>query len=245
MIIIPAIDILGGHCVRLHKGRYNESRTYRDNPSAVAGEFEQSGATWIHVVDLDAARGQGANRDAIRSIRRAVSCRVEVGGGVRTRQHIEELLDLGVDRLILGTVLAKKPDPVLEWIEQYGERLVAGVDAHDGEVRVSGWEQDSGLRDEDFAATLAEVGLLRLIYTSIAQDGTLAGPDIARTTRVAHAFGHPTILSGGIGSNEDIERVYKHDDPNIAGVITGKALYEGHIDLAAAIDRFQTDTESW
>ena len=244
MVIVPAIDILDGRCVRLHKGRYDRSHVYRDDPAEVAREFEQAGAVWIHVVDLDAARGQGDNRDAVARVKAAVRCGVEVGGGIRSETDIRQLLDAGADRLILGTVLAREPQKVREWLQDYASRLVAGVDALDGLVRVSGWEDETALRDELFVAQLAASGLGRLVYTAIAQDGTLEGPDLTATNRVAAAFGGPTLLSGGISSEQDIAAVVSGADPRVRGVITGKALYEGRIDLAAVIERYQ-DARDW
>ena len=248
--------VLGHHPVTLasmnslavvyeHQGRYDESRFYRDDPAEVAREFEQAGARWIHVVDLDAARGQGHNREAIAEIRRATGCRVEVGGGIRTQADLAELLEIGVERLILGTILAREPEVVAGWIDLHADRLVAGVDADRGQVRVSGWQEGAGLVDLDFVRTLSQKGVQRLIYTSISQDGTLKGPDVERTGEVADAFAAPTILSGGIGSDQHLELVFRGRSQFIAGVITGTAVYEGRVDLESAIRRYQSGDEKW
>ncbi|MQY77262.1 MAG: 1-(5-phosphoribosyl)-5-((5-phosphoribosylamino)methylideneamino)imidazole-4-carboxamide isomerase, partial [Spirochaeta sp.] len=159
MLILPAIDILNGRCVRLYKGDYDRSKIYFENPVEVARSFKAAGARWLHIVDLDAARGQGENnRKVIGGIRRAVSCSLEVGGGIRSGEDVKELVELGVDRLIVGTVLARNPELVSGWCAQYPGRLAAGIDALGGMVRVSGWESDSGVEDIDLAAKAAAMG---------------------------------------------------------------------------------------
>ena len=242
MLIVPAIDLLGGRCVRLLRGSYASARVYGEDPVAVARELERAGALWIHVVDLDAARGGGSNREVLRRIRDAVSCRLETGGGIRSAEDVRELLAAGMDRLVVGTVLVRSPELVSSWSAEAGGRLVAGIDAQDGEVRVSGWEQSGATRDVDLAASLLPRGLRGIVYTSIARDGTLEGPDIARTNAVA-ALGLPVLLSGGIGSAEDVERVHETRHPKVVGLITGKALYEGRLDLASLISRYQAEAD--
>lgn len=237
MIIIPAIDILSGGCVRLHQGAYDRAKRYDEDPVSVARTFETAGATRIHVVDLDAARGSGHNRSTISKICEAVSAEIEVGGGVRTLDDVEALFAAGVDRLIVGTALVRDPQAVSGWLDQRGGRFTAGIDARDGVVRISGWEQASDLHDVDLAVTAAEMGFGEIVYTNIAVDGTLEGPDIDGTNRIARASGLPVILSGGVGSIEDVERVVEAADPGVAGIITGKALYEGALDLETAIKR--------
>ncbi len=241
MLIIPAIDLMNGKCVRLLRGRYDRSRVYDERPADMALRLAQAGPAWLHVVDLDAARGDADNRGAIEAIRRAVSCRIQVGGGIRSAGDVKRLLELGVDRLILGTVLATEPGTASEWLRRYGAgRFAAGIDARDGRVKVKGWVKDGGRDDQGLALGLATAGLERLVYTSIGRDGTLAGPDIERTNLVAKAAGIPTLLSGGIGSEEHVELVARERHPLVRGVITGKAIYEGKIDLARLIARFQS-----
>ncbi len=241
MLIIPAIDLLGGKCVRLLRGRYDSSRVYDEQPAEMAKRLAQAGAAWLHVVDLDAARGDADNRDTIGAIRRAVSCRIEVGGGIRSASDVKRLLELGADRLILGTVLVNDPATASEWLRRYGgDRFAAGIDARDGRVKVKGWEKDGGRDDQEMALGLATEGLERLVYTSIGRDGTLGGPDIERTNMVAKAAGLPTLLSGGIGAEEHVEQVARQRHPLVRGIITGKAIYEGKIDLARVISRFQS-----
>jgi phosphoribosylformimino-5-aminoimidazole carboxamide ribotide isomerase len=277
MTLIPAIDLLDGACVRLHQGSFDSARRYASDPVEVALGFARAGARWVHVVDLDAARGAGArsagvgaearypggaNRAAIRRIREALGgaegppgCRLEVGGGIRTEQDLAELTEAGVDRLVLGTVLVREPQRVAAWVSarsartRYsgvgwraatgaGPELWAGIDARDGRVRVAGWQEEGGLEDLELARRARELGLAGIVYTSIAHDGTLAGPDIERTNRVAEACGLPVILSGGIGSVEDVERVERRRAVGVAGVIVGKALYEGRVDLAELLRRY-------
>ncbi len=267
MIILPAIDLLGGACVRLQQGGYESAKRYAGDPAEVARAFASAGARWVHVVDLDAARGEGGvNRAAIRRIREALEraareggappearARLEVGGGIRAAQDLVELGEAGAERLILGTVLAREPQRVAEWVSARDARirysglaarqvadpeLWAGIDALEGRVRVSGWLQEGGLEDVELARRARELGLGGVVYTSIARDGTLAGPDVARTNRVAEACGLPVILSGGIGSEADVERVARERVRGVVGLIVGKALYEGRVQLAGLIGRY-------
>lgn len=242
MLVVPAIDLLGGRCVRLNQGDYAQAETYDLDPIEVARGFVTAGARRIHLVDLDAARtGSGVNRGVIGAIRRAVGVTVEVGGGIRTDDDVQALIDQGVDRLVVGTVLVKNPALVASWSARFGTKFVAGIDARDGEVKVSGWEEGSSLRDLDLAARCRSLGLISIVYTNIARDGMLAGPDLARTLEVAEAAGLPVILSGGIASMEDFEAIRQADHPLLAGVITGKALYKNRIDLAEVIRTYQDD----
>lgn len=242
MLIIPAIDLLEGRCVRLHQGDYAQAETYDLDPVEVALGFVAAGAKRLHIVDLDAARtGSSSNRPVIGAIRQAVKVTLEVGGGLRNDDDVEALVDLGVDRLVVGTILVRNPELVSHWVLRFGARFVAGIDARDGEVKVSGWEEGSALKDVDLAARCRSLGLVSLIYTNIARDGTLGGPDLDRTLLVAEAAGLPVILSGGIASLADFEAIQRADHPLLAGVITGKALYKNRIDLAEVIAKFQDD----
>jgi phosphoribosylformimino-5-aminoimidazole carboxamide ribotide isomerase len=247
MLLLPAIDLRGGRCVRLLRGSFSETTRYSQDPVAAAQSFAGCGARWIHIVDLDAAEGKGRNNLAvIERIRRAVSCRVQVGGGVRGAEQAGRLIALGVDRIVLGTVLVKSPETAAALIGRYGPLFAAGIDARDGSVRVAGWMEDAGLPDTGVAESLKALGVSWLIYTNISRDGTLAGPDIARTNAAACAAGLPTILSGGIGSESDVERVAMEKDPLVAGVILGKALYEERVDLGKLVTRFpQEQDSSW
>ena len=242
MLVVPAIDLLGGRCVRLSQGDYAQSETYDLDPVEVARGFVAAGAKRIHLVDLDAARtGAATNRGVIGAIRKAVDVVVEVGGGIRQADDVKALLDQGVDRLVVGTVLVKAPDLVAGWASKFGAKLVAGIDARDGEVKVSGWEEGSSVKDTELAARCRGLGLISIVYTNIARDGMLGGPDLERTLLVAEAAGLPVVLSGGISSMADFEAVKRAAHPLLAGVITGKALYKNRIDLAEVIRVFQDD----
>jgi len=239
MLLLPAIDLSDGRCVRLLRGRFAEATRYSLDPIEAARSFAGCGVRWIHVVDLDAAEGGGKdNRSLIGRIRRAVPCMLEVGGGVRSEDEARRLLDAGVDRIVLGTVLARAPAEVAGWIARLGPRFAAGVDARDGRVKVAGWTADAGIADTDFAAGLAAIGVRWLIYTRIDRDGTMEGPDIARTAAVARAAGLPTVISGGVGSAEDVERAAESAEGLVAGVILGRALYESRVDLGRLVRRF-------
>ncbi len=247
MLIVPSMDLYGGRCVRLLRGSFDHATRYDEDPVERARLYEAQGAQWMHVVDLDAAEGKGAhNRAVLQKIRRAVSCKVQVGGGIRSEADARELLESGMDRLVLGTILVRSPGEVARWVSLFGPRFAGGIDADKGRVKVSGWMEDCDRADTEVAIGLSGLGLRWLVYTSISRDGTLGGPDIARTNLAAKSAELPTILSGGIGSPSDVEEVFAKRDPLIHGVILGKALYEGKVDLAGLISRFaQRPEEDW
>ncbi|MDC7241739.1 MAG: HisA/HisF-related TIM barrel protein, partial [Spirochaetales bacterium] len=204
------------------------------------------GVKRLHLVDLYAARGEGKhNRDAVRKIISVFTGVLELGGGVRTEEDVKELLEIGVDKLIVGTVLAKNPDLVASWIKKFGRVFIAGIDALDGEVKVSGWEKGTALKDSDLGRTCAEMGIENIIYTNIDRDGTLAGPDIESTNRMARETGLIITLSGGISCQDDLREVCSRGDSLVKGIITGKAYYEGRIDLEKAIDEIQDADEEY
>ena len=247
MLIIPSIDLLDGKCVRLRRGRYADSTVYSSDPARVAEGFAAAGARWIHLVDLNAARGDGMNnRRRIGEIRKAVDCSLEVGGGIRSEGDVGELLSLGIQRLVLGTVLVKEPRLAASWVQTYGKVFIGAVDAAEGAVKIGGWEGDGAVRDSDLAASLAGLGIRGIIYTSIFRDGTLGGPDLDGTNRVAAASGLPVVLSGGIGAPEDVERVYRQSHAGVRGVIIGKAYYEKRVSLPDLFRKHLTDeTYDW
>ena len=246
MLVIPSIDLLEGRGVRLRKGRFEEKTVYVDDPVGAVKEFEEAGARWVHVVDLDAVRGYGANnRGIIRDIRKSVSCKVEVGGGIRTEDDVQELLDIEVDRLVLGTLLVRDPDRVSRWVARFGRVFAGGLDALDGTVRTHGWEGDSSMADTELAGRLEEMGMRGIIYTNISRDGTLSGPDIEGTNRIAGSTSLPVILSGGIGSESDFRAVFEKRHSGVKGIITGKALYEKKFSLAEVIGEFGEDSDGW
>jgi phosphoribosylformimino-5-aminoimidazole carboxamide ribotide isomerase len=252
MIIIPAIDILDGKVVRLYHGDYNQVTQYSLDPVDTAKAFFDMGATRLHVVDLSAAKAKAdgsdreqvrTNRNILEKIRVAVPLLIETGGGIRTRDDVSELVDRGIQRLILGTLLAKQPEIAGQWVEEFGKIFIAGIDAKDGEVKISGWKtgvSETPLMDLDLAATAKQIGMISIVYTNISQDGTLMGPDLARTQQIAQVSGLPVILSGGIGSHSHIQKVIEEetkrvtalpDSGRIQGIIVGKAYYEGKVDL--------------
>ena len=236
MLLVPAIDLRDGRCVRLLRGSFSSATHYPEDPVETARAFEQKGIRWIHIVDLDAAEGKGKdNLATVERVRHSVSCRLEVGGGVRSEEQAVRLFELGVDLIVLGTVLVRSPQTVAAWIGKLGPRFIGGVDARDGLVRVAGWTEDGGRKDTELAAGLPGLGIRGLIYTNISRDGTLEGPDVERTNAAARASGLPTLLSGGIGSRWDVSDAASRGDPLIAGIILGKALYESRLNLAELV----------
>lgn len=231
LTVIPAIDILSGHCVRLTQGSYDEVKEYNADPLVVAQRFAAAGARRIHIVDLDGADGRPeVNRAVIEQIRKKLDLTLEVGGGIRNEENVKRLLDIGVDRLILGTVLAREPENVANWVAKYGGRFIGGIDARDGEVKVSGWRESTSINAVDLASLADGMGLSSIIYTNISQDGMLAGPDIEGTSALARKARIPVILSGGVSSIEDLRKVSTEADARVVGAVAGKALYEGRID---------------
>ncbi|MBQ9690534.1 MAG: 1-(5-phosphoribosyl)-5-((5-phosphoribosylamino)methylideneamino)imidazole-4-carboxamide isomerase [Eggerthellaceae bacterium] len=238
MEFFPAIDLLGGRVVRLKQGDYNQVTVYNDDPAAVAADFQAAGARWIHVVDLDAAKGDaGVNDDAIAAIVNQVNIGVEVGGGIRTMKRINDMCTLGVRRIVLGTRLARDTQFAKEAAATFGDCLVAGVDAKDGLVAVQGWTQTHGKAD-DLVASLADMGYRHLIYTDISRDGMQTGIDKGLYEHLAKTAGFPVGVSGGIASLRDIEEVVSLGPDVVEGVISGRALYEGAFSLVDALAMF-------
>lgn len=238
MLILPAIDLIGGRPIRLTRGNFETTTEYNRDPISTAIELEEIGAAWIHIVDLDAARGSGDNRKLIANIRKAVRINVQVGGGVRTVDDARELIDMGVDRIIVGSSIARDPQLPTRWVEQLGNRLVAGIDAENGIVKIDGWDNYGTTGDLELVKKLGEQPIHGIVYTNISQDGTLAGPDIPRTNKIAESSRRPVILSGGIGSLEHVKEVRKYSSPGVLGIIIGKAWYEGLIDLRELFGHF-------
>lgn len=230
MIIYPAIDLLGGQCVRLRQGDYHQVTVYNPDPLAVAMQFRQAGATWLHVVDLDAARsGVPAHADLIARIRRETGLQVQTGGGIRDMAHVTALLEKArIDRIVLGTAAVRDRAFTLEVLRHYPERTAIGIDARNGEVSVAGWTQGSGLDALTFARAMADAGARLAIYTDISRDGMLGGAATDSTRAMVQNSGLAIIASGGIGSIDDIEAVRL---TGAAGVIVGKAIYEGKVRL--------------
>ncbi len=236
--VIPAIDIIDGYCVRLWQGDYAQTTRYSDEPADMARAFSDAGAQRLHVVDLDAARGRGDNRQAIAFIRSAFPGIIEVGGGVRSEDDVRQLLDAGVDRLVAGTVLARDPEEVSRWCARYPSAIIAGIDAREGVVKVSGWTEDDGLAASELAKRSAEIGCVSVIYTDISVDGTGCGADVRGAVTIAGASGLPVIASGGVGSEEHIAIAADAEDDGVVAVIAGRALYEGQVDLSTVLRRY-------
>ena len=234
MILFPAIDIRGGKCVRLLEGRFDQETIFADRPADMAIKWEAQGGKYLHIVDLDGAlQGKPVNLDAIRDIIANVSVPVQLGGGIRNLDSIEAWLDAGVDRVILGSIAVKDPELVKEACRLFGERIVVGIDAKGGEVAVEGWGISGGVQATELAKRMADVGVARIIYTDISRDGTLSGVNVESTVELARAAGIPVIASGGVAGMDDVYRVAA--SPKIEGMIIGKALYTGKIDLRAAL----------
>ena len=235
MYLLPAIDILDGRAVRLAKGDYAQVTVYNADPVAQARIFEEAGAEWIHVVDLNGAKsGMPEHHPLITRIVRETSLKVEVGGGVRTMEALDRLMEAGASRVVLGTALVRDPDFARAAVERYGDALAAGIDAKGGEVAVAGWREGSGVAATELAAQMSALGYRHLIYTDIARDGMQTGIECEAYERMAAAFGHPVIASGGVASLADIERLAPVA-AHIEGIITGRAVYEGTLDVAEGV----------
>jgi phosphoribosylformimino-5-aminoimidazole carboxamide ribotide isomerase len=233
MIILPSIDIKDGLCVRLYQGDYAQMTTYNSDPVQVALRWQEAGANWLHVVDLDGAK-QGApiNVALIERICSATKMHVEVGGGMRSLSHIEQILGLGVDRIVLGTVALTDRTLLQEALGRWCEQIVVGIDARDGRVAVAGWRETSGVEATSLASELTSLGVQRFSYTDIGRDGTLSGPNLQALANMQRATSRPLIASGGVRSLTDLCALAQL---GVEGAIIGKALYTGDIDLAAAI----------
>ena len=236
MLILPAIDLRGGNCVRLVKGDFKQETIYSEHPEEIALRLEGEGAEFLHVVDLDGAlAGEPQNMDAIKRILQAVTIPVEVGGGIRSMESIDRLLSIGVSRVILGSVAVHKEELVQEACSTYGNRIVVGIDAKKGIVATDGWEKSGGISAVELAKKLGAFGLETIIYTDISRDGTLSGVNVTETAHLARSSGIKVIASGGVKSISDIEKLKKRECDGIIGVIVGKSIYEGTLSLTEAI----------
>ncbi len=236
MEIIPAIDLLGGQCVRLHQGDYDQVTRFSDDPVAQALEWQRQGASRLHLVDLDGARiGEPTNDRVVKAITTALSIPVQLGGGVRTAERAEELLAFGLDRVILGTVAVEQPELVRQLASRHPGRIIVGIDAKQGRVATRGWIDESPIEATALAASFEGSGVAAIISTDIATDGTLAGPNLDSLRAMAQASPIPVIASGGIGSLADLLSLLSLVPLGVSGVIVGRALYDGQVDLAEAL----------
>ena len=237
MILFPAIDLKAGACVRLVRGEMASATIFNDDPAAQARQFAEMGFAWLHVVDLDGAfAGRSVNGDAVRAIRRAVDLKIQLGGGIRDRAAIDYwLAEIGIDRIVLGTIALRDPALVRRAAADYPGRVVVGIDSRDGRVAVEGWAETSAIGAVELARRFADAGIAAIVYTDIARDGALTGADAAGTAAFAREVGLPVIASGGIAALADIAALAAHAEDGIAGAICGRALYDGRIEPKAAL----------
>lgn len=238
MQLYPAIDIKQGQCVRLKQGLFKDIEVYSSKPWEIAKKWEECGATFIHVVDLDGAlEGYSVNADVIEKIAKSVSCPIQLGGGIRSVQAIDAALSLGIHRVIIGTKAVENPEFIKDIVAQFGSgHIVVGVDAKDGFVAIEGWEKLSSLKATDLCLLMKSYGVENIVYTDISKDGMLMGPNVEATKELTDITGMNIIASGGVSGMQDLENLYKS---GIKGAIIGKALYEKRVDLQKAIALFE------
>jgi phosphoribosylformimino-5-aminoimidazole carboxamide ribotide isomerase len=236
VILYPAIDLKDGKCVRLVRGEMASATVFNDDPAAQARTFAGAGFEWLHVVDLNGAfAGQSVNGEAVAAIRRAVDLHVQLGGGIRDRAAIEHWLRLGIDRVVLGTAALRHPDLVRAAAADHPGRVAVGIDARDGRVAVEGWVETAKIGVVELAHRFEDCGVAAIIHTDIARDGALGGIDAALVAGLARQVRVPVIASGGVASLTDIAALKAHERDGIAGIICGRALYDGRIDPRAAL----------
>ena len=236
MLIIPAIDIKEGRCVRLTEGKFEDVEIFSDDPVAVAVKWANKGAKMLHVVDLDGARyGKLTKISLVEQIIKKVNIPVQIGGGIRNYRDVKNLIDLGASRVILGTILWKDKALAKKLFEDFSEKIIAGIDARDGYVAIEGWQNVLSIDALDFAGEMEKLGARRIIYTDIKRDGTLKGPNISNIEKMVKKLNIPLIVSGGIASLNDIKELKKFEALGIEGIIIGKALYKGNILLEEAL----------
>lgn len=237
MLVIPAIDLKDGHCVRLKQGRMDDATDYGADPVAMARRWVEAGARRLHLVDLNGAfAGRPVNAEAVTAIAKAFpELPIQIGGGIRSREIIERYFDAGVSYVIIGTKAVKEPEFVTEMASLYGERIIVGLDAHEGMVATDGWAETSNLRAEDLARRFAADGVGAIIYTDISRDGMMQGVNVDATAELARKGGLPVIASGGVTNLDDIRALVEASEhSDIMGAITGRAIYEGTLNVADA-----------
>ncbi len=236
MILFPAIDLKGGECVRLKLGDMEQATVYNTDPGAQAKAFEDQGFEWLHVVDLDGAfAGEAVNGEAVEAILASTRNPVQLGGGIRTLDHVRYWIDKGIARVILGTIAVRDPDLVRAASKRFPGKIAVGIDAKGGKVAVEGWAETSELTVIDMAARFADAGVAAIIFTDIDRDGVLTGINWESTLALAQSTNIPVIASGGLASMDDILRLRQPDALVLEGAISGRALYDGRIDPAKAL----------
>ena len=241
MIIIPAVDIKNGKCVRLIQGRQEDETVFSNDPAAMAQKWADAGAELVHVVDLDGAfKKRPQNLDAVKQILKTIDTPIQLGGGIRDERTAKTLLDLGVQRVIIGTEAIKNPDWVMQTARRFPGQVVIGIDARDGRVAIEGWTETTSIRAIDLAKRFEGCGVAAINFTDIYRDGMQTGPNIVETGRLAEAIRIPVVASGGVATIADIENLLPLEAVGVAGVITGKALYSGTLDFKQALTLAQS-----
>ena len=236
MILFPAIDLKEGTCVRLVRGEMASATVFNSNPAAQARDFSNAGFRWLHVVDLDGAfAGISINSEMVRAIRRAIQLKIQLGCGIRDRGAIDAWLDLGIERVVLGTAALRNPDLVRQAARDYPGRIVVGIDGRDGKVAVEGWAETSEIGVVELARRFADAGVAAIVTTDISRDGAKTGIDADAIAAFAREIGIPVIASGGVATLADIAALKAREKDGIAGAIIGRALYDGSIDPKAAL----------
>ena len=243
MLLIPAIDLKKGFCVRLLQGESDKETVYSNDPAAMAVTFEEAGAKRLHLVDLDGAfQGEGANISSIRSILKNVSIPVQIGGGLRTEEDIDRMLALGVSAVIVGTMAVKHPDVLEKLLKKYtDEQIILGIDARNRKVSIEGWKESTEIQDVEFALRWKNSGIKRVVFTDISRDGMLSGPNLAALREMAEHTGLKIVASGGISSMDDLEQLKTLEPNGVDQAISGKAIYEGKIDLKRVFKCLQSE----
>jgi len=238
VILFPAIDLKDGCCVRLKRGEMASATVFNDDPAAQARAFADAGFKWLHCVDLDGAfEGRSANEHAVKAIREAVSLPIQLGGGIRDVKGVEFWLAAGITRVILGTVALTNPALVKQAARAFPGRIVVGADAKGGKIATQGWAETTELTPAELGERFEDVGVAAILFTDVDRDGLLGGVNVRATAALARAVTIPVIASGGVGGMEDIEALIAAEVPNIAGVVIGRALYDGRVDAKSALAR--------